>query len=167
MTNPQLKKFKKMTVAQLEVECQRRGLRTNRPGAKSILMERLESDLALKQASTKRNHAAAAVKQQNEDLIKRMKMSVESSLKEYVCVISRELPLEPMMGPDGQIYERCEIEAWIQKQKSEGRVVTSPVTNQIMGETLIPAQRIYNAIENLIQENSMDCGKLLKFNTKF
>ena len=74
-------------------------------------------------------------KEDREDL-KRMKMSIESSLEEFICHISHELPLEPVIALDAQIYERCEIEEWIKKRKNGSRDVTSPATNQKMGEML-------------------------------
>ena len=66
--------------------------------------------------------------------IKIMK-SVESSLEELVCPISQELPIQPVHAADGKVYERIEIERWIQTKRDEGSVITSPSTRAEMDET--------------------------------
>ena len=98
----------------------------------------------------RRTHA-----EDREDL-KRLKTSVDSSLEEYVCPISIELPTDPVMAMDGYIYQRSEIEEWIEIKRGTASGITSPVTNATMGDTLIPAPSVYNNIEKLVKNNEIE-----------
>lgn len=88
--------------------------------------------------------------------VKRMKMSVESSLEEYLCPISMELPFVPVTAMDSKIHERADIEKWIYTSTGEREGLKSPVTNLEMKKTLIPAPRIFNSIQKVVENNEID-----------
>lgn len=71
-------------------------------------------------------------------------------LAEYRCPITQELPVDPVVAEDGQAYERSAIEDWFERQTSGE--VKSPMTNQPIGKTLLPAVQTRSAIERLIQK---------------
>ena len=74
-----------------------------------------------------------------------------SILEELKCSICHELPIEPVHGSDGKLYEKSYIEQWIKTKKDEGNAITSPVTREILDETvLLPAPHIYNFIKGVI-----------------
>jgi Mg-chelatase subunit ChlD len=61
---------------------------------------------------------------------------------EWRCPITRELMIDPVIGPDGQTYERRAIEEWLKIN------TTSPVTRERMtSTTLIPNIALRNTIE--------------------
>ena len=61
---------------------------------------------------------------------------------EFYCPITFELMKDPVIGPDGQTYERYAIEEWLKTNN------TSPLTKKAMHSTsLIPNYALRNAIE--------------------
>jgi len=74
----------------------------------------------------------------------------EDVLGEYKCPITQELPVDPVIAQDGQAYERTAIEDWLERAK-EGEA-KSPMTNEFIGKTLVPAVQTRNAIERLISK---------------
>ena len=68
---------------------------------------------------------------------KRFKSAIEDSAAEFVCPITQELPLDPVMAADGRVYERSAIEEWIAKGNGK-----SPSTNEKMGTKLLPALQV-------------------------
>lgn len=71
-------------------------------------------------------------------------------LAEYRCPITQELPVDPVIAQDGQSYERTAIEDWLERAK-DGEA-KSPMTNEFMGKTLVPAVQTRSAIERLINK---------------
>jgi TPR repeat protein len=67
---------------------------------------------------------------------------------EYRCPITQELPVDPVTAQDGHTYERTAIEDWLERAK-DGEA-KSPMTNEFMGKTVVPALQMRNAIERLI-----------------
>ena len=67
-----------------------------------------------------------------------------SPMVEFKCMISDELPVDPVVAEDGNIYERSAIETWLADHD------TSPATNEQMGKHLIASVRIKNAIEGMV-----------------
>jgi hypothetical protein len=72
----------------------------------------------------------------------------EDVLSEYRCPITQELPVDPVIAQDGHAYERTAIEDWLERAK-DGEA-KSPMTNEFMGKTVVPAVQTRNAIERLI-----------------
>ena len=58
--------------------------------------------------------------------------------------------MDPVIAQDGQAYERTAIEDWLERAK-EGEA-KSPMTNEFIGKTLVPAVQTRNAIERLISK---------------
>ena len=71
-------------------------------------------------------------------------------LHEYRCPITQELPVDAVTAQDGHTYERAAIEDWLERAK-DGEA-KSPMTNEFMGKTLVPAVQTRNAIERLIKK---------------
>ena len=74
---------------------------------------------------------------------------VASPLEHLVCPISYELPVDPVMAEDGNIYERSAIEEWLSHQQK------SPMTNQPMGTKLLPAFQIRSMIETMVRSGGI------------
>ena len=67
---------------------------------------------------------------------KHFKSAMAEAAEDFVCPITHELPVHPVMAEDGHIYERSEIEKWIRVSAQEGRALKSPTTNEEMGDRL-------------------------------
>lgn len=75
---------------------------------------------------------------------------------EYICPITLQFPLHPVVAEDGRMYEREAIEEWFSKQAMQrethdGMMIKSPHTGLYMKMGLIPANQVRNAIEHGIQ----------------
>jgi len=65
--------------------------------------------------------------------------------KEFYCPITQELMKDPVIGPDGQTYERSAIISWVQKHG------TSPITRLPMKiDQLFPNRALKNTIEDML-----------------
>jgi hypothetical protein len=71
--------------------------------------------------------------------------------EEYVCPLTLEFPLDPVMLADGRCYERSAIEEHIRRNGHDG-VVKSPVTNLEINAQLIPALLVRNTLSRLIDQ---------------
>jgi hypothetical protein len=61
--------------------------------------------------------------------------------EEYVCSITHEVMLDPVMAEDGHTYERMAITDWVAKDG------TSPITRQPLVQGFIPNRSLRKAIE--------------------
>ncbi|MBG10252.1 MAG: hypothetical protein CMD92_03710 [Gammaproteobacteria bacterium] len=82
---------------------------------------------------------------------KRKLQDSEDMLAEYLCPITQELPVDPVIAEDGQCYERSAIESWFNKNVPL-RDFKSPVTNKTMGQHLVSARQTRSAIEQLVNK---------------
>ena len=80
----------------------------------------------------------------------KMRESIKGVAAEYVCPLTRELPVDPVVATDGRIYERSHILAWL------SRNATSPVTREPMGTELTPMPLIRNSIEKLVMSGAIE-----------
>ena len=80
----------------------------------------------------------------------KMRESIKGVAAEYVCPLTLELPVDPVVAKDGQIYERSHILAWL------SRNATSPVTREPMGTELTPVPIIRNSIEKLVSSGAIE-----------
>ena len=81
----------------------------------------------------------------------KMRESIKGAAAEYVCPLTLELLVDPVMAKDGRIYERSHILAWL------SRNATSPVTREPMGTELTPAPPlIRNTIEKLVSSGAIE-----------
>jgi hypothetical protein len=68
---------------------------------------------------------------------------------EYVCPITQDIMLDPVVAIDGHSYDRESIEQWFQSHS------TSPKTNEILPSTLlIPNRALRSRITEFLEENS-------------
>lgn len=69
---------------------------------------------------------------------------------EYLCPITQELPVEPVLAEDGRCYERDAIAKWLSMDQSTAGT-RSPVTNELMGKKLVPATQVKNMLVHLTE----------------
>ena len=84
------------------------------------------------------------------ELANQMRESIKGVAAEYVCPLTLELPVDPVMAKDGRIYERSHILAWL------SRNATSPITSEPMGTELTPVPLIRNTIEKLVSSGAIE-----------
>ena len=84
------------------------------------------------------------------ELANQMRESIKGVAAEYVCPLTLELLVDPVMAKDGRIYERSHILAWL------SRNATSPVTREPMGTELTPVPQIRNSIEKLVSSGAIE-----------
>jgi hypothetical protein len=133
------------SVAELRTELGKRKLSTD--GLKVELEARLQ----------------AADEQQLEDAkneAKRVKTVMNSVADEYLCPITQELPVDPVMSEDGKIYERWAIEEWLGKQQR------SPSTGTAMGTRLTPVIQVRNTIGQLVESGAIEGDKAVAWKKK-
>ena len=135
-----------ITVAELRSALGKRKLSTT--GLKSELEARLEAAKATEELETVQLEA------------KRCKNVMNSLADEYICPITQELPLEPVIAEDGKVYEKGAIEEWLRKQKR------SPITSLPMGTRLMPATQARNIIEQLVQSGAIEGKKAASWKKK-
>ena len=91
---------------------------------------------------------------------KRCKSVMNSLADEYICPITQELPIEPVIAEDGKVYEKGAIEEWLGKQQR------SPFTGLPMGTRLMPATQARNTIEQLVQSGAIEGEKAASWKKK-
>ena len=79
--------------------------------------------------------------------------AMNSIVKEYICPITHEMPIAPVMAKDGVVYERAAIERWFETKEGDP---TSPSTGAVISTELIPAPQIRNTIEALVKSGAID-----------
>lgn len=96
---------------------------------------------------------------------KRAKGAINSVVKEYVCPIALELPVDPVTAEDGRVYNRADIQKHIdnsKRKKDDGseefeyRGLKSPMTKEPMGPNLFPAIQVRNCIRALIDSGAIE-----------
>mmetsp|Transcript_2788 Transcript_2788/g.8197 ORF Transcript_2788/g.8197 Transcript_2788/m.8197 type:complete len:288 (-) Transcript_2788:108-971(-) len=96
---------------------------------------------------------------------KRAKGAINSIVKEYLCPIALELPVDPVTAEDGRVYNRADIQKHIDNSKrkkddgSEGfeyKGLKSPMTKEPMGPKLLPAIQVRNSIRTLIESGAIE-----------
>jgi U-box domain len=91
------------------------------------------------------------------------KRQTQSPADNLVCPITLELPWDPVTADDGRVYDRSAIQEHFKHHHAD---LKSPVTNEKMGDYLLPAVQHKNTIEFLL-ENGMIVGELAtKWNEK-
>jgi len=71
--------------------------------------------------------------------------------EEFICPISQELPIKPVIAEDGRIYEEDHILKWFAMK----REAKSPTTGAVIGTKLIAAPQIRNTIEKLVNSGAI------------
>ena len=88
----------------------------------------------------------------DEQELKRVRTVMNSMADEYLCPITQELPVDPVMAEDGRFYERWAIEEWLGKQQR------SPSTGTAMGTRLTPVTQVRNTIGHLVASGVIEPG---------
>ena len=71
--------------------------------------------------------------------------------EEFVCPLTLEFPIDPVMLADGRCYERSAIEEHIRRNGHDG-VIKSPVTRLDISAQLIPALLVRNTLARLVDQ---------------
>ena len=71
---------------------------------------------------------------------------------DLLCPLTLELPFVPVTAEDGHVYEQSAIRKHFQTRRDQNLPLTSPLTNQRMGDRLLAAPRVKSLIETLIHE---------------
>ena len=69
---------------------------------------------------------------------------------QYICAITHELIVDPVVAEDGQIYERASITRWLRSSNK------SPRTNMPMGKRLVPSQATKQTIATLVSSGHLE-----------
>jgi hypothetical protein len=64
----------------------------------------------------------------------------------FVCPLTQEVMIDPVMTANGQTYERAYIEEWFKQN------ATDPLTNTTIATALIPNRALRNAIEEFFAQ---------------
>lgn len=72
-----------------------------------------------------------------------------------LCPLSLELPDDPVVAEDFQIYDRKTVQDWFATEA--GAMVKSPVTREWMGKTLKPAPWVRDMFDNFIVKGLWKC----------
>mgnify|MGYP001347670484 CR=1 FL=1 len=150
----------KPTIAKLESE--NLGLFIKARG----LTEKLESTKkrALEQDKEiqKKDVVISSKTQRISELEKDMTSSHNALADMFLCPITKELPVDPVLAADGKIYERAKIEEWLAKHD------TSPATGEKMKDTVLTAASsvVTGTIDFLLKCNAVDEQKKKTLKTK-
>ena len=96
----------------------------------------------------------------DETALKRVKTVMNSVADEFMCPITQELPVDPVMAEDSKIYERWAIEEWLGKHQR------SPSTGKAMGTRLLPATQVRNTIGQLVESGAIEGDKAVAWKKK-
>ena len=78
--------------------------------------------------------------------------AMQSIAREFICPITHELPIKPVMAEDGKIYEEKAIREWWSQKDGDP---TSPSTGAVIGTKLLPAPQARNTIEALVESGAI------------
>ena len=74
----------------------------------------------------------------------------ENDKMRFECPLSLDIMEDPVIAEDGYSYEKEEIVNWIKLSEDKGNPITSPITGDNMGKTLIPNTVLKDIIENSV-----------------
>ena len=84
---------------------------------------------------------------------KQFKAVINNTISEFICPLTQELPMDPVIAEDGNVYERVAIEQWLKHQ------TTSPATNKIISNNLLPTVQVKNLIRSIISNDATMINK--------
>jgi len=88
---------------------------------------------------------------------KRYRCAIDRMADEWICPITHELPVDPVMAEDGQFYERSAMEQLF--KTTNGPEVKSPVTSLSMGRALKTGPQVRNTIKFMVETGAISGGK--------
>jgi TPR repeat protein len=80
------------------------------------------------------------------------RLALDRVADEWLCPITKELPLDPVMAEDLRFYERASIEEWFRRNES---AIRSPVANTAMGQVLKAVPQVRNTIQSLVDSGAI------------
>ena len=117
-----------------------------------MLEYRLEANAAKQQ---ERALKSAALKQARRDA--GVELALRDRPEEHLCPISYEVMVDPVVAADGQVYEKVQIERWLEDKK------TSPLSGAALTTTVLyPVHALKAQIENweeIEHKHTMKLGK--------
>jgi len=84
--------------------------------------------------SSEESVANVSVKTTETDLSRRQKQLEHTILDvsdEFICPLSKELMVDPVLAEDGNMYERQDLERYIISKAKSGFALKSPVTGEV------------------------------------
>jgi len=111
-------------------------------------------------AEGRRKREAERADDTYEQAAKRARTVVNDVAEEWLCPITRELPVDPVLAEDGKIYERAAVEKWCREHKR------SPSTGSAMGTRLVASPQVRNSLEKLVQSGLVDPDKASSWKKK-
>ena len=84
----------------------------------------------------------------------------ENDKMRFECPLSLDIMEDPVIAEDGYSYEKEEIESWIKLSEDKGNLITSPITGDNMGKTLIPNTVLKDIIKNSVFDRQRDVESL-------
>jgi len=88
--------------------------------------------------------------------LKKFRSAIDAVADDWVCPITCELPIDPVVAEDGRVYERAAIQEHIDKK---GAGLKSPMTNEAMGPRLFPSAQARSTIEKLVRSGAISGDK--------
>lgn len=82
---------------------------------------------------------------------------VSRLVEHYVCPITQQMLVDPVVAEDGHTYERSAVEQWLRTHKK------SPVTNSPMGSVVVPSLAARNTVCELVEAGALDRKTALGF----
>ena len=150
----------KQTIAKLESE--NLGLFIKAQGLTQKLESTKKRALEQDREIQKKDVVISSKTQRISELEKDMTSSHNALADMFLCPITKELPVDPVLAADGKIYERAKIEEWLAKHD------TSPATGEKMKDTVLTAASsvVTGTIDFLLKCNAVDEQKKKTLKTK-
>jgi hypothetical protein len=80
---------------------------------------------------------------------------VRDAIQFLVCSLSNKVPSDPVIGRDGYVYEREELEKYIENSTKLNGKVPSPVTSSSMDISMTACPALWCAIESMMWSGSI------------
>lgn len=87
---------------------------------------------------------------------------IKDGADEFLCPITQELPVDPVIAGDGRVYERAAITKWLNTNSD----TKSPYTNEPMERMLLPAIQVKNLIRSMVQSGEVSDDKSCSWKKK-
>ena len=75
---------------------------------------------------------------------------------EFVCPLTQELPVNPVIASDGHVYEQSAFQQLVSVAKAENKPLRSPITKQKMRRRAYPVHSSKNVIGHVVKSGTLD-----------
>lgn len=79
-------------------------------------------------------------------------LSDDPILRDYICSISHQIVTDPVRSPEGHIFERKEIEKWLEKSETSP-MTRSPLTKEMLQPAYDVTGKVASAMIKLLDED--------------